>query len=116
MSKAYKVSTGYCQKYTKKWESEDELKAWIAPDPAGRSDSAFCKYCRTTLSAHKKGLVQHSRSKKHENAVLKDKSALQSKKLDSTFKPTVTDNIKIAELKIAAFINGFFYALIKCVF
>ncbi|XP_057331417.1 uncharacterized protein LOC130671506 [Microplitis mediator] len=119
------ISASYSQKYTKKWEREAELKGfsrkftdklsknysikiryldWIGADPSGQPEFAYCKYCRTTLSAHKKGLLEHSKSKKHENCVIKNKSALESKSLDLTFKPTVTDHIEIAELKIAAFI------------
>ncbi|CAH2089008.1 unnamed protein product [Euphydryas editha] len=103
MPKGEKVS-GYSQKYTTKWERDDELKDWIGPDPSGKIDQAYCKYCRTSLKCHRKGLIDHSKTNKPQNCVLKEKSALKTKKLYSTFKPIVTEKTKIAELKIAAFI------------
>ncbi|KAH0534772.1 hypothetical protein KQX54_008224 [Cotesia glomerata] len=103
MPKGEKVS-GYSQKYTTKWKKDHELKDWIGPDPSGVSDLAYCKYCRISLKCHRKGLIDHLKTNKHQNCVLKEKLALTTKKLDSTFKPVVTEKIKIAELKIAAFI------------
>ncbi|CAG5073487.1 Similar to ZNF862: Zinc finger protein 862 (Homo sapiens) [Cotesia congregata] len=71
----------YTQKYSKQWEQDENLKAfsiilnWIAPDPTGNCQKAYCKYCRTILVAHKKDLGKHAISIKHKNAVDKDKQA-----------------------------------------
>ncbi len=43
------------------------LKAWIAHDPASRSEHAYCKLCRQVLRAHKTDLLRHKKTKKHED-------------------------------------------------
>lgn len=56
------------------------------------------------MKAHKKDLLSHARTEKHKKAVALDTSAKSCKPLTSTFKPVLSENTKIAELKIAAFI------------
>ena len=79
------------------------LSDWIAP-VVGDDLSATCKYCRTILKAHKKDLLKHKNTTKHNKAVAQEKSAKSSKPLPYTFKPVLPEKTKISELKIAAFI------------
>ncbi|KAI5638384.1 sugar transporter domain-containing protein [Phthorimaea operculella] len=91
----------YKQKYSRQWETDPLLKDWIAPDPAGEN-AAYCKFCRVTLLPHKKGLIYHANSKKHENTVSLNRAAKNCKPLN--FDKVVKNERKIAELKIAAYI------------
>lgn len=54
----------YRQKYKPSWEIETELKDWLTACPTDPY-AGYCKYCRTKLHAHKKGLLAHARSSKH---------------------------------------------------
>ena len=54
----------YRQKYKPSWELDPELKDWLTACPTD-SFAGYCKYCRTKLHAHKKGLLAHARSSKH---------------------------------------------------
>lgn len=62
------------------------------------------KFCKVSLKAHKKDLLAHAKSKKHEKAVSSDKLAKSCKPLTEVFKATLQKEQKIAELKITAFI------------
>ncbi|XP_044595533.1 uncharacterized protein LOC123272663 [Cotesia glomerata] len=92
----------YAQKYSKQWEQEENLKDWIAPDPTGNCQKAYCKYCRTILVAHKKDLGKHAISIKHKNAVDKDKQAKLCHPINVIKPPN--NKVKVAELQLAAFI------------
>ncbi|KAG9511145.1 NIF3-like protein 1, partial [Fragariocoptes setiger] len=61
--------TPYRQKYKRAWELDIELRDWIQPCQTD-AHAAWCKYCRSKLHAHKKGLLAHSRSAKHKKHVL----------------------------------------------
>lgn len=54
----------YRQKYKPSWELDTELKDWLTACPTDPF-AGYCKYCRTKLHAHKKGLLAHARSSKH---------------------------------------------------
>lgn len=56
--------SSYRQKYKPAWELDGELRGWLT---ACQSDpySGYCKFCRTKLHAHKKGLLAHAKSAKH---------------------------------------------------
>lgn len=56
--------SAYRQKYKPSWELDSELKDWLTACPTD-SFAGYCKYCRTKLHAHKKGLLAHARSSKH---------------------------------------------------
>lgn len=58
----------YRQKYKHAWELDDELKDWLSPCTTD-AYAAFCKYCRSKLHAHKKGLLAHAKSTKHKRHV-----------------------------------------------
>lgn len=73
-------------KYVKSWESDPNLKEWIAP-MAGDTKAAYCKVCRRPFHPHKKDLLLHSKSKKH------IKNLSKYKKLVSSYQP-----LKEAEL------------------
>uniref|UniRef100_A0A6G1S5R4 NIF3-like protein 1 n=1 Tax=Aceria tosichella TaxID=561515 RepID=A0A6G1S5R4_9ACAR len=59
-----KDKSAYRQKYKPSWELDTELKDWLTACPTD-SFAGYCKYCRTKLHAHKKGLLAHARSSKH---------------------------------------------------
>ena len=56
--------SNYRQKYKHAWELDQELKEWLTACPSD-AYAGFCKYCRTKLHAHKKGLLAHAKSSKH---------------------------------------------------
>lgn len=60
--------SSYRQKYKHAWELDIELRDWLT---ACHSDAyaAYCKFCRTKLHAHKKGLLAHAKSTKHKKHV-----------------------------------------------
>jgi len=60
--------SSYRQKYKHAWELDMELRDWLT---ACSSDAyaAFCKFCRTKLHAHKKGLLAHAKSAKHKKHI-----------------------------------------------
>ena len=51
-------------KYSKLWENDDNLKDCVRPIPSDEK-AALCRYCKTTLRAHKRDLVDHAKTKKH---------------------------------------------------
>lgn len=59
----------YRQKYKPAWELDTELRDWLT---ACSTDTyaAYCRYCRTKLHAHKKGLLAHAKSAKHKKHIL----------------------------------------------
>ena len=54
----------YKKLYRKEWETDPELKSWIAPAPADDS-KARCRYCNVELRAHLNDLREHGATKKH---------------------------------------------------
>lgn len=42
--------------------------SWITSEPSGDITKAFCKMCKSTLGAHKKDLLMHKESKRHQEA------------------------------------------------
>ena len=60
--------TSYTQKYRKEWESDDKLKEWIQPILKNAS-LARCKFCKCDLKAHYHLLIEHTKTRKHTNAV-----------------------------------------------
>lgn len=59
----------YRQKYKPAWELDGELRGWLS---ACHSDAyaAYCRFCRTKLHAHKKGLLAHAKSAKHKKHII----------------------------------------------
>ncbi|KAL4702141.1 hypothetical protein ACJJTC_019417 [Scirpophaga incertulas] len=104
MPKENKNKKTYSQKYTKIWETDPDLKDWLAADVTSET-SATCKYCRVVLKAHKKDLVNHAKTGKHKKATAWEKSAKAFKPISEVYKPVLSESTKIAELKIAAFIS-----------
>ncbi|KAL4708042.1 hypothetical protein ACJJTC_013453 [Scirpophaga incertulas] len=93
----------YCQKYTNAWETDPELKDWIARDSINDT-LVTCKYCRTVLKAHKKDLLRHAKTEKHKKAVSLEKSAKSSRLIPTIYKPIISEKTKLGEIKICAFI------------
>ncbi|XP_026825321.1 uncharacterized protein LOC113561913 [Ooceraea biroi] len=83
-------------------QSRPRLLSWLAPDPTGCTTRAYCKYCKCSLLAHKKDLLNHCKSSKHERHVKLDKEAKLDKYINIT--PHFTDTQKRAELKLSIFI------------
>lgn len=79
------------------------IAGWLAPDVTNDT-LATCKYCRVVLKAHKKDLVSHAKTEKHKKATAWEKSAKECKSISEIYTPVLSENTKIAELKIAAFI------------
>lgn len=61
---------------------------WVAPDPSGSVTKAFCKYCKCTLTAHKKDLINHAKSQKHERKVSFDAQAKSCQTLNFALSKT----------------------------
>lgn len=76
---------------------------WLPPNLTNNT-LATCKYCRVELKAHKKDLVSHAKTEKHKKYTAWEKSAKANKSISEIYKPALSENTKIAELKIAAFI------------
>lgn len=92
----------YKQKYTKLWEREPVLKEWISP-VLGDDFSVLCKYCQAILKTHKKDLLAHANSAKHQKCVKLNREAKTSS-MSRFVAPAITDSHKEAELKIAVFL------------
>lgn len=75
---------------------------WIGPDPAGLITKAYCKYCKCTLIAHKKDLINHGKTKKHIDRKKFDVEAKLCKKINFNVNKTMEQ--KEAELKLSVFI------------
>lgn len=61
-------SSTYRQRYKPAWELDPELREWLTACPTD-AYSGYCKYCRTKLHAHKKGMLVHAKSSKHKKNV-----------------------------------------------
>ncbi|KAH0549749.1 hypothetical protein KQX54_013435 [Cotesia glomerata] len=93
----------YVQKYRKEWELDVNFKGWLSEVP-GDSQAAHCKLCKSNLKAHKKNLNDHLNSTKHKEAIKRDKTIVLNQKINTFIKPTILEERKIVELRIAAFI------------
>lgn len=58
----------YKQRYKHAWELDTELREWLTACPVDPF-AGYCKYCRSKLHAHKKGLLAHAKSAKHKKNV-----------------------------------------------
>ncbi|KAL0859016.1 hypothetical protein ABMA27_010870 [Loxostege sticticalis] len=70
----------------------------------GDDTKAWCKACKCTLIAHKKDLVEHSKTKKHDQSLKRSNVVGQSSKVTDFFEKPIKEPRKIAELKIAAYV------------
>ena len=91
----------YGKRYSKSWEDEADLKAWIQP-VIGDDSKAMCKFCKCEIRAHHGDLVQHSKSAKH----TKNSAVGSSMRLTDFGVNTVKRNTSVQqqELKYACFI------------
>ncbi|KAH0557774.1 hypothetical protein KQX54_011659 [Cotesia glomerata] len=87
----------------KKSKSVYSWLGWLSEVP-GDSQAAHCKLCKSNLEAHKKNLNHHLNSTKHKEAIKRDKTIVLNQKIDTFIKPTILEERKIVELRIAAFI------------
>lgn len=71
----FKDKNPYRQRYKPAWELDSGLRDWLT---ACRTDAfaAYCKFCRTKLHAHKKGLLAHAKSAKHKKHISNLSSSL----------------------------------------
>jgi len=108
--------------YLKSWETLSELKSimyyfsywftylsfkfiidWLAP-VAKNPKKAWCKYCKCEILARCSDLKIHAKCQKHLNSVNYAKTEIGPSNIVSHMKGSVADELKIAELKISAFI------------
>lgn len=60
--------SAYRQRYKPAWELDPELREWLTACPTD-AYSGYCRFCRTKLHAHKKGMLVHAKSSKHKKNV-----------------------------------------------
>lgn len=70
----------------------------------GDDTKAWCKACKCTLITHKKDLVEHSKTKKHDQSLKRSNIVGQSSKMSDFIEKPVKESRKVAELKIAAYV------------
>lgn len=70
----------------------------------GDDTKAWCKACHCTLTTHKKDLIEHSKTKKHDQSIKRSNIVGQSSKMPDFFQKPLKEPRKIAELKIAAYV------------
>ncbi|CAL1674544.1 unnamed protein product [Lasius platythorax] len=104
MPKTQSRKKTYVQKYIKNWELYPNFKGWLKPSPDGDSTNAFCAYCKTILNAHKKTLQDHGISKKHIQSAKNQQIVATLPKIDTFAKITLSQQKKVAELKIATYV------------
>ena len=95
----------YKKLYRKEWESDPELKTWIAPvqdDPA----KARCKYCNAIIRAHYNDLKEHANTKKHQARCVPSASvkAFTVPAANAGPSGTINDDQKRRELRIATYV------------
>ncbi|XP_063895636.1 LOW QUALITY PROTEIN: zinc finger protein 862-like [Helicoverpa armigera] len=93
----------YVRRYRKEWESDPILKGWLTVC-IGDDTKAWCKACKCTLVAHKKDLVEHSKTKKHDQSLKRSNIVGHSSKMSDFFEKPLKEPRKVAELKIAAYV------------
>lgn len=76
---------------------------WLAPCQDD-SKRAWCKYCKCSLNARVNDLKDHAGTEKHDKSVKAAKNPVPSSSMTLFTKPPVSDEQKVAELKVAAFI------------
>ncbi|KAK3912905.1 Zinc finger BED domain-containing protein 5 [Frankliniella fusca] len=100
------------KKFTKKWLEDAEFRGWVK-QVEGDPSKVLCKACNTSLAAGKSELQKHAKTDKHKNKV---KSLQGVKNIASAFRDqqepaetaaqrTLKQNIKTAEIKMAAFFS-----------
>ncbi|KAH7986141.1 hypothetical protein HPB49_026105 [Dermacentor silvarum] len=67
-SPATKGQGGRKQSFREAWLEQDEFKGWLAPDPSGNSQRAFCKACGTTITTAGSELRRHAGAPSHKKA------------------------------------------------
>jgi hypothetical protein len=78
---------------------------WIAPSLNKNSKRARCKYCKQEYAAKLTDLKTHAKTPKHINSVEEAKKTMSSTAvMDSFVRPSMSDEQKRLELKIAAYI------------
>lgn len=70
----------------------------------GDDTKAWCQACKCPLIAHKKDLVEHSKTKKHDQSVKRSNNVGQSSKMSNYFVKPIKEPRKVAKLKIAAYV------------
>lgn len=85
--------------FKRSWLDEDIFKGWLAPHPTD-NNKAFCSLCNIVIRCCKADLKRHAQTAKHISKIT-DKS--QSLSDDSN--KSHTDQVKYAEIKLAAFFS-----------
>ncbi|KAI4468059.1 thap domain protein [Holotrichia oblita] len=68
------------------------ISNWLAPDVTNDT-LVNCKYCHVVLKAHKKDLVGHAKTEKHNKSTAREKSC---KSISQIYKPVLSEKTKIA--------------------
>lgn len=93
----------YKKLYRKEWETDPELKTWIAPVPADDS-RARCRYCNVELRAHLNDLKEHGATKKHKSRCQPSIKAFAVPAGSGAGQATIKDDQKHRELRVAAYV------------
>ena len=93
----------YKKLYRKEWETDPELKTWIAPAPADDS-KARCKYCNVEIRAHLNDLKEHSATKKHKSRCVPSVKSFAVPVGSGAGQGTIKDDQKRCELRIATYV------------
>ena len=86
------------------WLQMEEFKGWLEKTNKmrGNDELAYCKICDCTLTAHKSEIKRHGNSTKHKR---KQQKMEPTKNIEKAIKKCqTTDDIKRAEMKLAALI------------
>ncbi len=93
----------YKKSYRKEWETDSELKTWIAPVQADDS-KARCKYCNTEIRAQLNDLKEHGATKKHKSRCVPSVKSFAVAVGSGVGQGTVKDDQKRRELRIATYV------------
>lgn len=93
----------YKKMYRKEWESDPELKSWIAPVMTDES-KARCKYCKLELRAHYHDLKTHAGRNKHCARCTPYTPSITAFTTASTGSGTISDDQKHREIITATYV------------
>ena len=87
-------------KFASKWESDPKFKPWLQACPFSPF-KAFCKFCKTSLAAHRTALTEHLETQKH----IKNAKPFSTGRTLANYgfnDKAVENTVKQSELKTAA--------------
>ena len=93
----------YKKCYRNEWETDPELKTWIAA-VTGDDSKARCKYCNTEIRAQLNDLKEHGATKKHKSRCAPSVKSFAVPVGSGVGQNTVKDDQKRCELRIATYV------------